>query len=73
MALHGAGITILPRLSVQREIDEGRLAQVLPGYIWPDVSLFLLHRGGRFVPPKIRVFLDHVRQSLDPRARKPAR
>jgi DNA-binding transcriptional LysR family regulator len=73
MALHGAGITVLPRLSVQREIDDGRLVHVLPAHVWPSVSLFLLHRGGRFVPPKVRAFLDFMRQSLDPRASKVSR
>jgi DNA-binding transcriptional LysR family regulator len=47
--LGGAGVAIVPRLSVQRELDEGRLVHLLPGHIAPGVSLFLLHRGGRFL------------------------
>lgn len=64
MALAGAGVAILPRLSVQRELDAGELVRVLPGYRWPSAGLFLIHRGGRFVPPKIRGFLDYVRGAL---------
>ena len=64
MAVHGAGITVLPRLQVQRELDDGRLVHLLPSYVWPQVSLFLVHRGGPFVPPKVRVFVDHVREAL---------
>lgn len=64
MALAGAGIAILPWLSVQRELDTGELIRVLPGYCWPSAGLFLIHRGGRFVAPKIRGFLDYVRDAL---------
>ncbi len=64
----GAGITILPRLSVQRELDDGRLVHILPSYVWPSAGLFLLHRGGPFVAPRIRAFLDYLRTALSPNA-----
>ncbi len=64
MALQGAGITVLPRINVQRELDDGRLVHLLPSYAWPQVSLFVIHRGGPFVPPKVRVFVEHLRKSL---------
>jgi DNA-binding transcriptional LysR family regulator len=38
---------------------------VLPSYAAPRVNLYLLHRGGRFVPPKVRVFVDFVRAALE--------
>lgn len=69
MVLQGAGITCLPRLSAQREIEEGKLVHLLKGWTWPNMSLYLLHRGGAFVPPKIRVFLDFMRDALRPRKR----
>jgi DNA-binding transcriptional LysR family regulator len=68
----GAGVTILPRLSVQRELDEGRLVHLLPGYVAPGVSLFLLHRGGRYLAPKIRVFIDYTRAALAPSMSRPS-
>jgi DNA-binding transcriptional LysR family regulator len=64
MAVSGAGIAILPRMNVARDLRERRLAHLLPSYVAPTVSLFLLHRGGRFVPPKVRAFIDCVRSSL---------
>ena len=69
MVLEGAGITCLPRLSVQRELAERRLVHVLPAWVWPSMNLFLLHRGGAFVRPKVRVFLDFMRNALRPRKR----
>ncbi|MFT3765920.1 MAG: LysR family transcriptional regulator [Minicystis sp.] len=70
LAIAGAGITSLPRLNAQDAIDDGRLVHVLPAWAWPDLNLYLLHRGGRFVPPKVRAFLDYMRSALDLRARK---
>jgi DNA-binding transcriptional LysR family regulator len=64
MALQGAGITVLPHLQVERELADGRLVHLLTSYVWPSVNLFLLHRGGPFVPPKVRAFVEHVRQAL---------
>jgi DNA-binding transcriptional LysR family regulator len=58
LALAGAGIAVLPRLVVQRLIDEGSLVHVLRSYVVTGASLFLLHRGGRFLPPKIRAFRE---------------
>lgn len=67
MTMQGAGIACLPRISVRRELDEGRLVHVLTSWSWPSTSLFMLHRGGTFVRPPVRVFLDFVRDALRPR------
>lgn len=64
MALEGVGIASLPRLAVRRDLDEGRLLHVLPQYVWPTGGLFLVHRGGAFVAPKVRAFIDHVKRAL---------
>ena len=69
LVLSGAGISSLPRINVQRELDEERLVQVLPGYNWPNSGLFLVHRGGTFVPPKVRAFADYMKRALAPRRR----
>ena len=54
----------------------GRLAHILPSYMWPIDTLFVLHRGGAFVAPKVRVFLEHIRAALPmsgAQARAPSR
>jgi DNA-binding transcriptional LysR family regulator len=56
----GAGISVLPRFSVQGDLDEGRLLHLLPTWVTPGVGLFLLHGGGRFLPPKVRAFRDFL-------------
>jgi DNA-binding transcriptional LysR family regulator len=53
-----AGIAILPRMVAQRDLDEGRLVHLLRPYMVPGAALYLLHRAGRFLPPKVRAFRD---------------
>jgi DNA-binding transcriptional LysR family regulator len=64
VAVEGAGVSILPRRLVQRFLDDGRLVHLLPGVVAPGVSLFVVHRGGRFVPPKVKAFVDFVKKWL---------
>ncbi len=64
MVLSGAGIAILPRINVQRELDEGRLVHVLPDWVWHRMNLFLIYRGKPFVSRKVRAFLDYMRSEL---------
>lgn len=64
MALAGAGISSMPRVAVRRDLDERRLLHVLPSYVWPTGGLYLVHRGGPHVAPKVRAFLDHMKAAL---------
>jgi DNA-binding transcriptional LysR family regulator len=64
VALEGVGVSILPRALVQRYLDDGRLVHLLPGVVGPVSNLYLLRRGGRFVPPKVRAFVDLVKTGL---------
>ena len=70
LTIAGAGITSLPRLNVQDALDDGRLVHVLPAWSWPPRNLYLLHRGGRLIPPRLRAFLDYMRTALDLRPRQ---
>lgn len=73
MVVEGAGVTILPRILVQRHLEDGRLVHLLPGAVAPGLSLYLLHRGGRLVPPKVRAFVDFMKKSLVFPAARPSR
>jgi DNA-binding transcriptional LysR family regulator len=64
IVVQGAGVSILPRMLVQRHLDDGRLVHLLPGIVAPGLNLYLMHRGGRFVPPKVRAFVDFVKKGL---------
>lgn len=56
----GAGIAILPRLVVERDVAEGRLVHLLRPYVMRGVNLYLLHRGGRLIPSKVRAFREFL-------------
>jgi len=64
IVVEGAGVGILPRMLVQRYLEDGRLVHLLPGVVAPNVNLYLLHRGGRFVPPKVKAFIDFAKRML---------
>lgn len=60
LTVAGAGIAILPRMTVQPDLDAGRLVHLLRRYVVPGASLYFLHRAGRFLPPKVRAFREHM-------------
>jgi DNA-binding transcriptional LysR family regulator len=73
MVVEGAGVSILPRILVQRYVEDGRLLHLLPGLVAPGLDLYLLHRAGRLVSPKIRAFIDFVKRGLELFPHKAAR
>jgi DNA-binding transcriptional LysR family regulator len=64
LVVEGAGVSVVSRMHVQRYLDDGRLVHLLPGVVVPGGNLYLLHRGGPFVPPKVRAFVDFVKKTL---------
>ena len=64
-----AGIAVLPRLVAQRDVTEGRLVHVLRPYMTPGAALYLLHRAGRFLPPKVRAFREVMTRELPARCK----
>ncbi|HWL89204.1 MAG TPA: LysR family transcriptional regulator [Polyangiaceae bacterium] len=60
LAIAGAGVAFLPAMCVVREIKEGSLVPVLAQYVLCGAALYLMHGGGRFLPPKVRVFRDFI-------------
>ncbi len=63
-ALDGSGIIMQPEALVRKDIDAGRLVQVLPEYTAPSRSLHLLFPTRRAQTAKLRTFIDHVVTSL---------
>ncbi|WP_163849772.1 LysR family transcriptional regulator [Pseudooceanicola aestuarii] len=68
--LAGAGISINSLWSVHRELAEGRLVRVLPGWTLADRSvLWLVYPKANVLSAKVRVFMDFL---LDRIGRAPA-
>jgi DNA-binding transcriptional LysR family regulator len=58
LVVSGAGVGILPDYSVAAELADGRLEELLPSYSSGSSELYLLFPPSRFLPVKLRVFID---------------
>jgi DNA-binding transcriptional LysR family regulator len=63
-ALAGMGICSLPTFIVAEDLAAGRLERVLADYHTPRLPLAAIWPSRRFVPAKVRVFVDFLVESL---------
>lgn len=64
MTLHGQGIGLLPTYICREDIVAGRLVRVLPKWEARADPVHLVYPRQRFVPPKLRAFLDTAAEEL---------
>jgi DNA-binding transcriptional LysR family regulator len=60
----GLGISLLPEFVVAGELRRGELRRVLPGWASPEQAMYALYPSARFVPAKVRAFVDFVAARL---------
>ena len=65
-ALDGLGLSLFPRFFVENELASGRLVQVLADYPGPELSINAVYGTRRHLMPKLRVFLDFLRERFGP-------
>lgn len=63
--LEGFGIAWLPTYLCRAEIKVGSLVRCRPDETLHGAEVFALHPGRREMPPKSRVFIDHLIDGLD--------
>jgi DNA-binding transcriptional LysR family regulator len=56
----GGGIGLVPRFIVEPALQQGRLREVLPGYSTLEFGLFALYPHRRYLPKKVRSFIDFM-------------
>lgn len=61
-ALRGVGLVQAPRPLAAAAIRDGRLEPVLDRFAVTTPGVFLYHPGKRQILPKLRAFIDHVKQ-----------
>lgn len=59
-AIAGAGIARIPEFAVAEELHDGRLERVLPDWAMPGLDLHAVMPERRFVPAKVRAFVEHL-------------
>ena len=62
----GLGVSIIPEMSIKRELAEGTLVTLDTGDISFERQLGLICRRGQFFSPSSAVFLDIIRKTLKP-------
>ncbi|MEM7221743.1 MAG: LysR family transcriptional regulator [Pseudomonadota bacterium] len=58
--LAGQGVALQPLWLVGRDLQSGRLEEVLSGYHAPDSSGYIIYPPGRHLSTKVRRFIDHL-------------
>ncbi|MFL9888636.1 LysR family transcriptional regulator [Paraburkholderia agricolaris] len=58
--LQGLGIAYLADFAVREDIERGRLVTILDEYMTAGSNFHLLWPASRYVPPKLRVFIDFL-------------
>jgi DNA-binding transcriptional LysR family regulator len=68
LTLDGLGIALLPTFSVKNDIANGTLVSLLPKYKALGnlgSHVYALHAPGRFIPPKVRSFIQFLRHEWE--------
>ncbi|MCC3717268.1 LysR family transcriptional regulator [Rouxiella badensis] len=63
-ALHGAGIALLPQWLVAEHVAKQKLTVLLPDHQFPRQGVYALYPNTRYVPEKVRLFIEHLRASV---------
>lgn len=66
-ALAGCGLIQVPRFRLEEHLKAGRLVQVLPEWRCPDLPISALYPFHRQLSPRVRVFIDWVRELYEER------
>jgi len=64
MAENEQGVALLPTFICKQSISSGRLVRVLPEWQGKADPLHLVYPKQRFMPPKLRVFIDLAQEKL---------
>ncbi len=60
-AVQGVGIILKPQFMVQDFIDSGELVAIFEEYEQPRGDIFVVYPHRRFLPAKMRSFIDHLK------------
>ena len=64
--LAGIGVARLSTYLIGRDLSEGRLIRILPGYEDNTSDIFAVYSAKRNMSPKVRAFIDHLVAEFSP-------
>jgi DNA-binding transcriptional LysR family regulator len=59
-AASGFGLAFLVSYQVENDLRANRLQRVLPDFEPPPIPIHIVHPTGRYLPSKVRLFVDHL-------------
>ncbi len=62
--LHQLGVARMPWFVVGEELARGELVRLLPDWQLPELGIFALVSARDYLPPKTRVFIEFLRETL---------
>lgn len=65
-ARSGLGVAMLPASRCIEHIRNERLRRVLPEWCSPEIPLHAVYPSTRHLSPKVKAFVDHLRESMTP-------
>ena len=70
LVLSGAGLGALPLTMISKELDDGKLVRLLPGFelVNGPVDLLLAYRDRSLMTAKVRAFVDYATSHFEARA-----
>jgi len=63
MAKHGMGATFIFRHTIEKELTEGTLVDLMPHHKLPEIPVYLMYHKFNYTPKKVRAFIDFFKQS----------
>ena len=63
-ALSGQGLILLPEFMVRDDLQQGRLLRILKGYTAQEKTIRAVFPSNRYLPVKVRAFLDFVAKAF---------
>lgn len=71
-ALAGLGICRLPELYVRNYLESGQLVRIFDRYQYDPLPVWLVYPNTRYVPSKVRMFIDYLVANLEAITAAPA-
>lgn len=65
--LGGLGVALLPTFIIGKEIQSGKLQSVLSDYIPLERHIFAVYLPTRYLPAKVRAFIDYFLEHIGPK------
>lgn len=66
-AMAGLGVALKSTWDVRKQLEDGSLVPLLPGYDFgTDVAIYAIYPHRRYLPAKTRVFIDYLAESFGP-------